>query len=49
MDGFKFLKASAPLGRELKQPVIIALLTTSLNPKDVEKIEQARITGFRGN
>ena len=44
MDGFEFLEAYEQLEIEQRQSVIIIMLTTSLNPDDVQKVEQANIT-----
>ena len=46
MDGFEFLKKYAQLEKERQSPVIIIMLTTSLNPQDVEKVGQAAVTGL---
>ncbi len=46
MDGFEFLKAYEQLELAQRQSVIIILLTTSLNPQDIEKVVQANITGL---
>ncbi|RDC58666.1 response regulator [Adhaeribacter pallidiroseus] len=46
MDGFEFLKAYEQLELAQRQSVIIIMLTTSLNPQDIEKVEQANITGL---
>lgn len=46
MDGYEFLEAYEQLEFAQRQSVIIIMLTTSLNPQDVEKIEQANITGL---
>ena len=46
MDGFEFLESYAPLAKKTLPPVVIIMLTTSLNPKDVEKVEQAAIAGL---
>ncbi len=46
MDGFEFLEAYEQLNIEQRQSVVIILLTTSLNPQEVEKVKQANITGF---
>ena len=46
MNGFEFLEAYQQLEEELNQPVIIVMLTSSLNPKDVERAHQAGVTDF---
>ncbi|RDC58769.1 response regulator [Adhaeribacter pallidiroseus] len=46
MDGFEFLKAYEQLELAQRQSVVIIMLTTSLNPNDVEKVERAQITGL---
>ena len=44
MDGFEFLEAYKQLDFEQKESVVIIMLTTSLNPDDVKKAQQANIT-----
>lgn len=46
MDGFEFLEAYKELEFEQKKSVIIVMLTTSLNPHDVEKAQQTDIASF---
>lgn len=46
MDGFEFLEAYEQLSFAQKQSIIIIVLTTSLNPMDVEKVQQANIAGL---
>ncbi|QNF34232.1 response regulator [Adhaeribacter swui] len=46
MDGFEFLEAYEQLNFKEKQNIIIVVLTTSLNPMDVQKVEQAKIAGL---
>ncbi len=46
MDGFGFLKAYESLNLPGKEGVVIAVLTTSFNPKDLEKIKATGITDF---
>ena len=46
MDGFEFLDAYKELEFEQKQSVVIVMLTTSLNPRDVEKVQRANIGGL---
>ncbi len=46
MNGFEFLKAYQGLEFAHKQSVIIVMLTTSLNPKDIEQINLFPIKGF---
>lgn len=46
MNGFEFLDAYAQLELSQKQSVVIIMLTTSLHPRDVERIREAPIQGF---
>jgi CheY-like chemotaxis protein len=46
MDGFEFLDAYKLLEFKNKQSVVIIMLTTSLNPRDVEKVQAANIAGL---
>ncbi len=45
MDGFEFLNAYKELNFDQKQSVVIIMLTTSLNPRDMEKVQEANIAG----
>ena len=46
LDGFGFLKAFEELDCPAKSSSVIAVLTTSTNPKDQERIKSAGITNF---
>ncbi|WP_240731566.1 response regulator [Hymenobacter radiodurans] len=46
MNGFEFLEAYDQLQITPKEPVIIIMLTTSLHPRDVERVQQLGIAGF---
>jgi len=46
MNGFEFLEAFDQLTLPRKQAIIIVMLTTSLHPHDVSRLEQLHITGF---
>ncbi len=46
MDGFEFLEAYKDLEFDQKQSVVIVMLTTSLNPRDVEKVQKANVAGL---
>ncbi|WP_426059837.1 response regulator [Hymenobacter sp. B1770] len=46
MDGFSFLEAYEKLPITQKQAIIIVMLTTSLHPQDVERVEKLNIAGF---
>lgn len=46
MNGFEFLEAYDKLQITPKEPVIIIMLTTSLHPRDVERVQQLGIAGF---
>ncbi|MBB6611611.1 response regulator [Pontibacter sp. Tf4] len=44
LDGFGFLEALARLEAMQKHKVVIAVLTTSLNPRDVARVKDAGVT-----
>ena len=46
MDGFEFLEAYNQLDIEQKKCIVIVMLTSSLNPGDIKKVEQASIAGY---
>jgi CheY-like chemotaxis protein len=46
MDGFEFLERYKNLSFPNKGSVIIVMLTTSTNPNDTEKLNQAGISGY---
>ena len=46
MDGFEFLQAYEQLRAEDKAETVIVMLTTSLHPHDVERMQQLNIAGF---
>ena len=46
MNGFEFLEAYQQFDEELKQAVIIVMLTSSLNPKDVERAKNSGVAEF---
>ena len=46
MNGFEFLKAYEGLDVAHKQSVVILMLTTSMNPGDVERLKQVPIQGL---
>ncbi|GAA4365608.1 response regulator [Hymenobacter saemangeumensis] len=46
MDGFGFLEAYSQFPLAQKNAVIIVMLTTSLHPHDVERIQRLNIAGF---
>ncbi len=46
MNGFEFLDAYQQMKGQFKQPVIIVMLTSSLNPKDVSRAQAAGATDF---
>jgi CheY-like chemotaxis protein len=46
MNGFEFLDAYQQMKGQLKQPVIIVMLTSSLNPQDVVRAQAAGATDF---
>lgn len=46
MNGFEFLEAYAQLSLPNKQAIIIVVLTTSLHPQDVSRLETLDIAGF---
>ena len=46
MDGFAFLEAYDKLPLLQKNAIIIVMLTTSLHPQDVNRVQQLDIAGF---
>ena len=46
MDGFQFLEAFAELPQAQQQNVVIVMLTTSLHPQDMSRVQQLNIAGF---
>lgn len=46
MDGFEFLEAYQALELQGQQQPVIAVLTTSMNPKDVKRINELGIVDF---
>ena len=46
MNGFEFLQAYAQRPRHQDPPVVIIMLTTSLNPNDVAKMQNLPIGGY---
>lgn len=46
MNGFEFLQAYARRPRHQDPPVVIIMLTTSLNPDDVVKMQNLPIAGY---
>lgn len=46
MDGFGFLETFKALDLSQKDKIVIAVLTTSLNPKDQEKVKSFGISDF---
>ncbi|GAB3826086.1 response regulator [Hymenobacter jeollabukensis] len=46
MDGFEFLQAYEHLPAANKPETVIVMLTTSLHPQDVERMQQLKIAGF---
>ena len=46
MDGFEFLQAYAQRPATVNPAVVIIMLTTSLNPKDVERMQGLPINGY---
>ena len=46
MDGFAFLEAYNKLPLLQKNAIIIVMLTTSLHPQDVDRVQQLNIAGF---
>ncbi|TGE04885.1 response regulator [Hymenobacter fodinae] len=46
MNGFEFLEAYASLQHPTKQSVILVMLTTSLHPRDVARLQEYAIQGF---
>lgn len=46
MNGFEFLEAYDQLSLPHKRAIIIVMLTTSLHPQDVSRLEKLPIAGF---
>ena len=46
MNGFEFLEAYARLSQARREAIVIIMLTTSLNPQDVERMQDLPIAGF---
>lgn len=46
MDGFEFLDAYEQLPAAAKPEAVIVMLTTSLHPQDLERMQQLNIAGF---
>jgi CheY-like chemotaxis protein len=46
MDGFEFLDAYEKLQINRKEPILIILLTTSTNLRDVERAKRYKVTGY---
>lgn len=46
MDGFAFLEAYEELPAAQRQAITVVMLTTSLHPRDVERVQQLNIGGF---
>jgi CheY-like chemotaxis protein len=45
MNGFEFMEAYDQLELPHKQSVVVVMLTTSLNPKNMERLEEMLIQG----
>ena len=45
MNGFEFIEAYDQLELPHKQSVVVVMLTTSLNPKDMERLKEMPIQG----
>ncbi|MBO2010055.1 response regulator [Hymenobacter negativus] len=46
MDGFAFLEAYDKLPIKQRNAIIIVMLTTSLHPQDVDRVQRLNIAGF---
>jgi CheY-like chemotaxis protein len=46
MNGFEFLEAYQKLEFAHKQSVVIVMLTTSLNPRDIKQMDELPIQGY---
>ncbi|MCC2547269.1 response regulator [Hymenobacter sp. BT175] len=46
MNGFEFLEAYEQLSLPQRQSVVIIMLTTSLHPRDVQRVQEASIAGY---
>jgi CheY-like chemotaxis protein len=46
MDGFQFLEALGKLSLPEKEAIVIVMLTTSLHPQDMNRVQSLNIGGF---
>ncbi|QJX48723.1 response regulator [Hymenobacter taeanensis] len=46
MNGFEFLEAYATLEEAYRQSIILVMLTTSLHPRDIARLQELPIQGF---
>ena len=46
MNGFEFLEAYHQLENDLNKSIIIVMLTSSLNPKDIERAQETGVDEF---
>ncbi|UOQ82886.1 response regulator [Hymenobacter sp. 5414T-23] len=46
MDGFEFLTAYQKLPLAERQAIVIVMLTTSVHPRDLQRLEQLPVAGF---
>jgi CheY-like chemotaxis protein len=46
MDGFAFLEAYDQLPSLQKKATVVIMLTTSLHPKDMDRVQQLNVAGF---
>ena len=46
MDGFEFLNAYRALDEDLRRSVTVIMLTSSLNPRDIERTKNTGIADF---
>jgi CheY-like chemotaxis protein len=45
MNGFEFLKAYEEITSNTRQSVVIVMLTTSMNPGDMDRLKEVSISG----
>ncbi|AYA37580.1 response regulator [Hymenobacter oligotrophus] len=46
MNGIQFLEAYRQLPQAQQQASVVVMLTTSMHPRDVERVQQLRVDGF---
>jgi CheY-like chemotaxis protein len=49
LNGLNFLEAYAKMMLVRQRPIVIIMLTTSLHPQDLERLQQYPVAGFLSN